>query len=360
MSTDVAIIAPPRLPYHPAIEERFGIDKASWKALVEATFPSAKTTDAVILALSYCKARKLDPFKRAVHIVPIWDNAKRAYTETVWPGIAEHRITAMRTGLYGGADPAVFGEVVTRTFSGEGKAGPINVAMEFPAWCQITLYRMVGDQRMPVPGPRVYWLETFSKLGKANVPNDRWQRAPFQMIEKCAEAAALRRAFPEEYGDEHTAEEVGIVERDRAAEAAEVVNPAPRPTRAEHRAGKAAPVVDADTGEVDEREPTEAEQREADRMMRQANGEEPEAEPDDPAPATSLQPIAPPASTKTGRADYVAYVDLCLAAIAAVPTAAELEVWLKANKPGIDKAPPSLGDKIRNAFMAREEALANG
>ncbi len=36
----------PRLPYHPRIQEAFGIDKAAWRALVEAVFPNAKTTDA--------------------------------------------------------------------------------------------------------------------------------------------------------------------------------------------------------------------------------------------------------------------------------------------------------------------------
>ena len=68
----VPALPPPRLPYHPAIEERFGVDRAMWKALVEAVFPNATSTDSVILALSYCRARKLDPFKRNVHIVPIW------------------------------------------------------------------------------------------------------------------------------------------------------------------------------------------------------------------------------------------------------------------------------------------------
>src|SRR5690348_581336 len=70
---DVAVFQKPRLPYHPAIEERFGVKAAEWKALVEAVFPLAQSVDSVVLALSYCKARKLDPFKRVVHIVPIWD-----------------------------------------------------------------------------------------------------------------------------------------------------------------------------------------------------------------------------------------------------------------------------------------------
>jgi hypothetical protein len=65
-------LKPPRLPYHEAVEERFGIDRAGWKALVEAIYPNAETADAIVMALSYCRARNLDPFKRPVHIVPMW------------------------------------------------------------------------------------------------------------------------------------------------------------------------------------------------------------------------------------------------------------------------------------------------
>lgn len=208
-STAVAVIAPPRLPYHPAIEERFGVDRSMWKALCEAVFPLAKSTDAIVLALSYCKGRKLDPMKRVVHIVPVWDSTRKAMVETVWPGIAEHRITAMRTGQHGGLDVPSFGPMLTETFKGQDRNGnTVQANITFPEWCQITVYRIVGGERCPFPGPRIYWKEFFSSQGKSGVPNDRWQKAPSQMLEKCAEAAALRRAFPEEIGDEHTAEEV--------------------------------------------------------------------------------------------------------------------------------------------------------
>lgn len=227
--TEVALIAAPRLPYHPALEERFGIDRASWRALIDAVFPAAKSTDSVVLALSYCKARKLDPFKRPVHIVPVWDSEKRDYVETVWPGIAEHRTTAFRTKQYAGAEAAVFGPTVEKTFTGETKKGRINATVKFAEWAQLTVFRMIDGQRVPMPGPRVYWLETYSRLGRTEVPNDRWQKAPMQMLEKCAEAAALRRAFPEEIGDEPVAEEAGSYSRGGGD--AKDVTP-PRPTRA--------------------------------------------------------------------------------------------------------------------------------
>lgn len=216
----VAVIQPPRLPYHPAVEEKFGIDRSQWKALCEAVFPSAKTPDAIILALSYCKARRLDPFKRNVHIVPIYDSKQKREVETVWPGIAEHRTTATRTGTFAGMDAPEFGPMITKTFAGRSRSGygqdaewkddaPTEVT--FPEWCRVTVYRMVQGQRVPFPGPKVFWLEYYNRKGRfSEIPNEQWLRRPSYMIEKCGEAGALRRAFPEELGEEFTVEEAGF------------------------------------------------------------------------------------------------------------------------------------------------------
>lgn len=200
--TEVAKVAPARLPYHPAIQDRFGIDQASWRALTDAVFPSASTTDAVILALSYCKARKLDPFKKPVQIVPMWDKKRKQLVDTVWPGIGELRTTAFRTGQYAGRDAAIFGE--TRTFKyAEG------VELEYPEWCEVVVYRILHSVRCAFHGPRVYWMETYATKDRdSNAPNSMWAKRPNGQLEKCAEAAALRAAFPEELGNEYAAEEM--------------------------------------------------------------------------------------------------------------------------------------------------------
>ncbi len=194
-------IAPPRLPYHPAVQERFGIDRASWKALVEAIFPNATSVESVILALSYCRARKLDPFKRNVHIVPIWNKDLRRYVDTIWPGIGELRTTAFRTGEYAGRGATTFGDDITK------KVG--SKEMTFPEWAQVSVFRMVKGQRVEFSGPRVYWLETYANIKRDDeTPNDMWENRPRGQIDKCAEAAALRAAFPEEIGSDYIPEEV--------------------------------------------------------------------------------------------------------------------------------------------------------
>lgn len=223
---EVAHFEPPRLPFHKAIEERFGVDKGQWKVLVEAIYPAAKTVDSVVMVLSYCKARKLDPLKRPVHIVPMWDSQRGAYVETVWPGISELRTTASRTKGYAGVDEAAFGETVTTEFEGRVKRNGqfVNekVAVEHPEWCRITVYRIVDGQRCKFVGPKVAWLETYATQGATELPNKMWQERPEGQLEKCAEAAALRRAFPEELGNELTAEE--MIGRDLHGVAGEVIH----------------------------------------------------------------------------------------------------------------------------------------
>ncbi len=199
---DLATFSRPRIAYHPAIQERFGVDQAGWRALTDAIWPAAKTADAVVLALSYCKARNLDPFKRPVHIVPVWSKEAGRLIESVWPGIGELRTTAFRTGLYAGRDQPEYGPDVEETLDG--------VKMRYPEWCAITVYRLSkSGERMPYPGPRVYWAETYATAKRdTTAPNEMWRRRPHGQIEKCAEAAALRAAFPEELGNDYTAEEM--------------------------------------------------------------------------------------------------------------------------------------------------------
>ena len=210
MNDQLPTIARERIAYHPAIQERYGIDRGSWRALIDAVFPSATSIEGVILALSYCKSRNLDVFKRPVHIVPIWSREQKRLVETVWPGIGELRTTAFRTGDYAGSDEAVFGPDLKHTFHGDG-----SITLTIPEWCQITVYRLVRGEPRPWPGPRVYWLETYAKAGRnTEVPNEMWQKRIRGQIEKCAEAAALRKAFPEEVGEQYIGDEVSSDMRD--------------------------------------------------------------------------------------------------------------------------------------------------
>lgn len=227
----VAVFQPTRLPYHDVIGEKFGVDKTAWKALVEAVFPAAKTPDAIVMALSYCQARKLDPFKRPVHIVPMWSAAEGRMIETVWPGISELRTTAFRTGQYAGKAETEFGPLIEKKFEGENhKKEKKTVNVTFPEWARITVSRMLNGIPCVFTSPKVYWLETYAKWANTEVPNDMWAKRPSGQLEKCAEAAALRCAFPEEIGNDLTAEEMeGQVILDHARDVTPPAIPATTP-----------------------------------------------------------------------------------------------------------------------------------
>ncbi len=190
-----------------AVAER-GIDGAKWAVLKDAIFPAAQSEEAILLAIDYCKARSLDIFSRPVHVVPMWDSEKGRMVETVWPGINLHRTLASRTGEYAGKDAVIFGPDVTTHFEGVSKKGQrMDATVTHPEWAEITVYRMVQGMRCPFTSRRVHWLETYSKMGRADVPNAKWQQSPRDMLAKCVEAEALRAAFPEECG-EYVAEEM--------------------------------------------------------------------------------------------------------------------------------------------------------
>lgn len=282
-------LQPPRLPYHPAVEERFGIDKAGWNALVGAIWPNAKTTEAIAMALSYCRARDLDPFKRPVHIVPMWSSAAGKEIETVWPGISEIRTTAFRTGNYAGCDQAEFGPDITETFKGrakiKGEWGDHETSVSFPEWCRITVYRELKGRICKFVGPKVKWLEAYASIGNSALPNDMWQSRPEGQLEKCAEAAALRKAFPEEIGNQLTAEEMhGRVLLEPQADL--TLDP-PEPPKAE-----ATPIEKA----IAQAEGAKAEMG---RLSEQSQKAEMIAEKSEPAKASSDTPPTPPKTDMT-------------------------------------------------------------
>lgn len=175
------------------------INGQTWKVLQETVFPKA-SDESILMAVDYCKVRNLDILKKPVHIVPIWDKEQKRYIDTVWQGISELRTTAMRTGQYAGCDDTVFGPDITK------KVGEVEIT--FPEYAQVTVYRIVAGQRVAFSGGKVRWLETVATT-KDGTPNSMWKQRPYGQIEKCAEAAALRKAFPEELGNEYAAEEMG-------------------------------------------------------------------------------------------------------------------------------------------------------
>jgi phage recombination protein Bet len=214
-----------------------GYDGNTWLALKNTLYPDA-SPGAIQGVLRLCKARNLDPMKKPFAIISFNSKGPKGpdgrdtweKKEIIVSAVNDLRTTAMRTGQYAGCDEAVFGPEITKDFTGTkrgygGKADqPVKVSVTFPEWCQLTVYRLLGGQRMPFPGPKVYFEEAYGAEG-SGLPNPMWQDRPRGMLEKCAEAAALRRAFPEELGNEQTIEEMNGRDNREIRDVTPVVSP---------------------------------------------------------------------------------------------------------------------------------------
>ncbi|MEY8872873.1 phage recombination protein Bet [Haemophilus sp. SZY H52] len=185
-----------------ALTER-NIDTAVWTTLQNSVFPGAKD-ESILLAVDYCKARKLDILKKPCHIVPMQvtlsgqkdnnGNDRKIWRDVIMPGIYEQRITAFRTGQMAGQDEPVFGNTVA--FKG----------IEAPEWCRVTVYRFINGERCAFSHTE-YFSEACATT-RDGLLNSMWRKRPRGQLAKCAEAGALRKAFPDELGGVITADEV--------------------------------------------------------------------------------------------------------------------------------------------------------
>ncbi len=193
---------------YPTVVQR-GIDESTWGALCNTIYPGANP-DSIIMAVDYCKARKLDIMLKPVHLVPMQVTDARS-KEKVWrdvpmPGIGMYRIQADRSGNYAGADEPEFGPTITQEFPDPYNAGK-TIRVSYPEWCKYTVYKFVNGQRVAYIA-KEYWIENYAtQSSKTDCPNAMWKKRPYAQLAKCTEAQALRKGWPE-IGSEPTAEEM--------------------------------------------------------------------------------------------------------------------------------------------------------
>lgn len=169
------------------------------EVLSSSLYPGA-AHNSVVMVLAYCQAAHLDPMLKPVHIVPIWNKDTKKMQDTVMPGIGLYRIQAARTGQYAGISDPEFGPSITTKLSG--------VDVTYPEWCRVTVKRQMSNGLVAEFTANERWLENYATASKDSAaPNAMWKRRAFAQLAKCAEAQALRKAFPE-VGSAPTADEM--------------------------------------------------------------------------------------------------------------------------------------------------------
>ena len=167
-----------------------------------AALPSIK------LVLGYCKAANLDPMQKPVHIVPMYDRNAKQMKDVIMPGVGLYRTQAARSNALAGIGEPEFGPVIEFDLGG--------AKLSAPEWCRVVVKRMLANGAIGEFAAIEYWIENYATAGKdTTAPNTMWRKRPRGQLAKCAQAQALRMAFPEMVGAAPTADEMEGKELER-------------------------------------------------------------------------------------------------------------------------------------------------
>jgi phage recombination protein Bet len=168
--------------------------------LQSSLYPGA-AMGSIKLVIGYCRAAGLDPMQKPVHIVPMWDKHSKSMRDVVMPGIGLYRTQAARSGALAGIGEPEYGPMVDLTLSG--------VSLRVPEWCRVVVKRLMPNGAIAEFFAKEYWVENYATAGKdTEAPNTMWKKRSMGQLGKCAEAQALRKAFPEMTGGAPTADEM--------------------------------------------------------------------------------------------------------------------------------------------------------
>lgn len=145
--------------------------------IIKHTIAKGASDDELKMFLYVCERTKLDPFTKQIHLVPRWDTKVGAEVRVPIVGIDGLRSVAERTGAYAGNDDPVFDDEIT------------------PKKATVSVYKIVQGVRVPFTAT-ARWEQYVPLKKDKTVASPLWIKMPHLMLGKCAEALALRKAFP--------------------------------------------------------------------------------------------------------------------------------------------------------------------
>lgn len=199
-----------------ALSKEFNIPESQLTTIIN-TIAKGATVSELKLFLYIAQKTKLDPFTRQIHFVKRKSkqpDGSYKETGTVQTGIDGYRAIAERTASLGGIEDAVYD-------SEENK---------YPKKATVTVYRIIANGEKVAFTASARWDEYCQRNFKTNEPVGLWAKMPYLMLGKCAEALALRKAFPNDLSGIYTHEEMSQADYEQPV--VSVIEPVKKPTPA--------------------------------------------------------------------------------------------------------------------------------